>query len=80
MVDGTFLCQHRWLAFTQLTDQTNANAIKSANLSDLISDGIAHDVTTIMIFSRSLSEAVALPSFQLHKPETQKSFLTPPSP
>ena len=60
-----------------LSWQVNDNVIKPTEVSRLIPSGINPDITTwrITIFSHSLSQAAIL---QLHKPETQNSFLTPP--
>ena len=76
VVDGTFFTDTGRQRL--LSRQVSANATKPTELSGLILSGINPDITTyrITIFSHSLSQAAIL---QLYKPETQNSFLTPPS-
>lgn len=72
MMDGTRLYQHGWTAVAQLAAQIKAHVVKPTGVPDVTPSGTGPDFIThrIQIFSFSCSQAMAEPSFQLHKPES----------
>lgn len=78
VIDGACLCRQWRATIAQLTDQTSARAIKTSEVCDLTPSGTGPDFPTysIMIVSHSPSQAVAVPFFQTHKPDSELTLDT----